>query len=91
MTPLTLYHCRCTLFSKEEHQTRDKLVGCRKANSARAFAMWGCQYVGAMSLKQIAVEFGLSNIGSASFSINRIKKEIAGGQWQKQIKSLERI
>ena len=80
-----------TLFSKEEHQIRDKPVGRRKANSARAFAMWGCQYVGAMSLKQIAVEFGLSNIGSASFSINRIKKEIAGGQWQKQIKSLERI
>ena len=80
-----------TLFSKEEHQIRDKPAGRRKSNSARAFAMWGCQCVGAMSLKQIAVEFGLSNIGSASFSINRIKKEIAGGQWQKQIKSLERI
>ena len=42
------------------------------------------------SQKEIAKAFGLSHLGSASYSIDKIKKLIAEGQWKKEVKWLEK-
>lgn len=62
----------------------------RALNSARAFAMYASQEYGDMSLKEIAEAFGLGHTGSASFSTNKTRKEIAKGKWKKVIKALEK-
>ncbi len=64
-------------------------TGKRESNPARAFAMYACQYYGGRSLKEIASTFQLSHPGSASFSINKTKKEIALGEWKKEINHVE--
>ena len=56
----------------------------------RAFAMYACRYYGDNSQKEIAKAFGLSHLGSASYSIDKIKKLIAEGQWKKEVKWLEK-
>lgn len=72
------------IFSEDEDKIRAKPQGRRTMNPARAFAMWACQHYGALTLKDIALAFGLSHSGSASFAINKVKSEIIRGQWKKQ-------
>jgi REP element-mobilizing transposase RayT len=67
-----------------------KPVGRRPSNDMRAFAMYACQYYGNCSLSEIAQAFGLSHTGSASFSINKIKKVVGCGEWDKIIKMIEK-
>ena len=73
---------------------RDEITDCptgrRQPNPARAFAMYACQHYGAMTLKQIAVLYNLSHTGSASSSVNKVKRELADGKWQREIKRLEK-
>lgn len=71
------------IFKIGEKAIRKKPVGRRISNSARAFAMYACQYYGMQSLKEIAETFELTNSGSASFSINLIKKQVATGELEK--------
>jgi len=67
----------------------EKPGGRRTSNPARAFAMYACQQYGAMSLKELARIFELNHPGSASFSINKIKNEIADGKWNKLVHKME--
>jgi len=68
-----------------------KLGGRRLLNPVRAFAMWACQHYGGNRLIDIAEAFELSNAGSASFSINKVKQEIEQGDWKKERKQLEKL
>lgn len=77
------------IFSEAEKSIRQKSVTRRISNSARAFALYACQKYTASTLNEIATAFGLAQAGSASFSINRIKKEIAQAEWLKPICQLE--
>jgi len=43
------------------------------------------RYYGGLNHNDIAKEFERSNVGSASYPINRIKKEIEDGGWKKEI------
>ena len=45
---------------------------------------------GGSSQKQIAEAFQLQHPGRSSFSINKIKKEISQGPWEKEIEWLKR-
>jgi putative transposase len=73
----------------EEQSITKQPSGRRMSNPARAFAMYACQQYGAMSLKEIARVFELNHSGSASFSINKIKNEIADGDWDKLVRMME--
>jgi len=77
------------LFDVEEKHLTQNPKERRRSNPARAFAMYACQHYGALSLKEIADIFELSHTGSASFSINKIKKGVLEGEWKKMVKQLE--
>jgi len=77
------------VFSVDVASITEKPTGRLVSNPARAYAMYCCQQYGAMSLKKIGQQFGLGNSGSASFSIAKIRKEIAQGQWKKVTKLVE--
>jgi len=77
------------LFDVEEKTIRQKAAGRRTPNSARAFAIYACQKYGGLTLNEIASAFELTHSGSASFSINLIKKGISQGEWLKVIRELE--
>ena len=57
----------------------------------RALAMYVCQHYGGNSLKSIGQAFNLNNAGSACFSINKIKQEVADGKWRNDIKVLDKL
>ncbi len=77
-----------SIFKVSEESVITKPVGRRRSNTARAFAMYVSQEYGDMSLSEIQNEFGLSHPGSASFSINKVRDEIGGGMWKKEVKTL---
>jgi putative transposase len=77
------------VLSVDEHSIRSKPVGRREPNSARAFAMWACQHYGGLALKDIASAFELGHPGSASFSINKMKKEVGENRWKESLVKLE--
>ncbi|MDX2505319.1 MAG: hypothetical protein QNL62_12705, partial [Gammaproteobacteria bacterium] len=78
------------IFKIGEKAIRQKPLGRRISNSARAFAIYACQHYGMQSLKEIAKTFELTNPGSASFSINLIKKQVATGEMEKVITQFEK-
>lgn len=79
------------MFKVEPLTLTNKRTGKRRSNPLRAFAMYACQYYGGNRLVDIGEAFQLSNIGSASFSINKIKREIELGSWLKERKALEKL
>lgn len=80
----------CRYTNIDEQVIREKPKGKRYPNPARAFAMYACRRYGGSSQKQLTQAFQLQHIGGASFSINKIRKEIAQGEWQKEVKWLEK-
>ncbi len=78
------------IFGVKAESITKKSKGPRIPNPARAFAMYVCQEYGNMSLKEIKQVFGLGHTGSASFSINKIRQEIAKGVWKKEVKAVEK-
>ena len=80
----------CEYCKTSEKRIREKPKGRRAANPYRAFAMYVCRRYGDTSQKQLALAFDLLHSGSASYSINKIKKEIMEGKWKKQINWLEK-
>lgn len=43
-----------------------------------------------MSLNDIKQVFGLGHTGGASYSINKIRHDLGNGEWQKEVKKLEK-
>ena len=67
-----------------------KELGSSGINLSRGFAIYACRRYGNTGQKQLGSAFGLNHAGSAAYSINKVKKEIAEGRWEKQIKWLEK-
>jgi putative transposase len=73
-----------------------KMVDLRRPGKAnpthsakRAFAIYACKTYSGATYKSIAEYFNLSHVGSVCYPLARIKKEIAGGGWRKEIKEIE--
>ncbi len=64
--------------------------GQRKNSPSRAFAIYACQHYSDANYREIAGQFGLKHVGSLSHSLNRIRKEISSGGWQRVIKDVEK-
>ena len=79
----------CKHFNVTQKDICQNQPGKRQSNPVRAFAMFACRRYGDNSQKQIAEAFELSHPGSASFSINKVKKEISQGHWKKAIGWME--
>ena len=73
----------CQYTKSNEKRIREKPLGRRKPNPIRAFSMYACRHYGRASQKQLAETFELRHPGSAAYSINKVKKEIAEGRWLK--------
>jgi len=60
-------------------------------NSAkRAFAIYACKTYSGATYKAIAEHFNLTHAGSVCYPLTKIKKEIADGEWTKEIKNIEK-
>jgi putative transposase len=79
----------CEYAKTQELSVRSKPKGKRPANPIRAFAMYACRRYGDSSQKDLAEAFELQHLGSAAFSINKVKKEILAGEWRMAINWLE--
>jgi chromosomal replication initiation ATPase DnaA len=68
-------------------------VDCRKRrrpeNFPRSLAMFVCQKYQDLTLRQITDFFNLSNIGSTSKAIFRIKEIIKSGKLRREMKEIE--
>ena len=80
----------CEHFKVTQKAICQNQAGKRQSNPVRTFAMFACRHYGDNSQKQIAEAFELSHPGSASFSINKVKKEISQGHWKKAIGWMEK-
>ena len=80
--------CQCT--KTKQLSLISKPKGRRSANPSRAFAMYACRRYGDCSQKQLAEAFELQHIGSAAFSINKVKNQIREGKWRNELDWLER-
>ena len=77
------------LFKVDEFYLTENKQGKRQSCPIRGFAMYACQYYGGNRLVDICEAFQLTNIGSASFSINKVKKAVKRGEWKSERKQLE--
>jgi hypothetical protein len=73
-----------------------KMVDLRRLGKAnpthsakRAFSIYACKTYSGATYKSLAEYFNLSHVGSVCYPLARIKKEIAGGGWGKEIKEIE--
>jgi len=61
------------------------------ANSAkRAFAIYACKTYSGATYKAIAEHFNLTHVGSVCYPLTKIKKEVADGEWAKEIEKIEK-
>lgn len=74
---------------QKESDLRQRSNGKRSNLPFRAFAIYACHRYSQADHNEIAKYFGLTHRGSISQPLNRIRKEISSGQWDKDIKQLE--
>ncbi len=74
--------------SPQDLRMSGKKTTIKSAN--RAFAMHACKLYSGAPYKTIAEYFNLSHVGSVSYPLTRIKKEIKKGGWKKEIVEVEK-
>ena len=66
------------------------IKGKRVGYPYRAFAIYACHEYSSSNHLEIAKKFGLTNVGSTSHPITKVRREIAKGSWKKEVKEIEK-
>ena len=77
------------ILRQKESDLRQRSNGKRSNLPCRAFAIYACHRYSQADHNEIATYFGLTHRGSVSQPLNRIRKEISSGQWDKEVNQLE--
>ena len=80
-----------SVFKASEEEVLKKREGRQRSNIARQMAMYCAQQLGDHSLKDIAEHFSLTNSGSVSHSISAMKTRLAGKEFRKEYRQLEKL
>jgi len=75
---------------QDVNELRQRSVGRRVDLPYRAFAIYASARYSCDDHSSIAEYFGLSHRGSISNTLTRVRKEVSGGRWAREIKRLEK-
>ena len=86
----TIVSVVATVFKVTEIQLTRSNKDRRVGNDARKLAMYCCQQIGDMPLREIASGFNINHVGSVSRMIHDIKKKLAHGEYNSQLQKIEK-
>lgn len=75
-----------------ERASNLKIPGKKSATGSgkRAFAIYVCKTYSSATYKAVADFFNLTHVGSVCYPLARIKREIKGGSWKREVKRIEK-
>lgn len=89
-TPQTIIDVVASVFNVTKKQITQSNKSRRAQTNPRKMALYCCQQIGDISLKDIAKTFDLNHVGSVSRMIHDIKEKLAQGEFKAQLRKIEK-